>query len=63
MVGIEIVRELAFTSTIGVTVMIIMTNKVLLPILLVHEVRPRPQKKLKGNETAGAWLWEKIGQI
>jgi len=34
-VDIEIVRELAYTATIGVTVMII-TNKVLLPILLSY---------------------------
>ena len=62
-VDIEIVRELAFTSTIGVTVMI-MTNKVLLPILLSYmKFSSETAKKLKGNETAGAWLWEKIGPL
>ena len=62
-VDIEIVRELAFTSTIGVTVMI-MTNKVILPILLSYmKFSADTAKKLKGNETAGAWLWEKIGPL
>jgi len=43
-VEIEIVRELAFTATIGVTVMII-TNKMLLPILLsYYKFKPEQAK-------------------
>jgi len=60
-VEIEIVRELAFTATIGVTVMII-TNKMLLPILLsYYKFSPEQAKKLSGKETAGDWLWERLG--
>jgi hypothetical protein len=60
-VEIEIVRELAFTATIGVTVMII-TNKMLLPILLsYYKFKPEQAKKLSGKETAGDWLWERLG--
>jgi hypothetical protein len=60
-VEIEIVRELAFTATIGVTVMII-TNKMLLPILLsYYKFTPEQAKKLSGKETAGDWLWERLG--
>ena len=60
-VDIEIVRELAYTATIGVTVMII-TNKVLLPILLsYYKFSPEAAQKLSGKETAGDWLWEKLG--
>jgi predicted RND superfamily exporter protein len=58
-VDIEIVRELALTATIGVTVMII-TNKVLLPILLSYMALPdagHPQ----GKEAAGDSLWERMG--
>jgi hypothetical protein len=62
-VEIEMVRELAFTATIGVTVMII-TNKMLLPILLSHyKFSPAEAKKLAGKETAGDWLWERIGGL
>jgi hypothetical protein len=62
-VDIEIVRELAFTSTIGVTVMI-MTNKVLLPILLSYmKFSSETAKKLRGNETAGFKMWEAIGPL
>jgi len=62
-VDIEIVRELAYTATIGVTVMII-TNKVLLPILMsYYKFSPAEAKKLSGKETAGDWLWEKLGPI
>ncbi len=63
LVDIEIVRELAYTATIGVTVMII-TNKVLLPILLsYYKFSPEAAQKLSGKETAGDWLWEKLGPI
>jgi len=62
-VDIEIVRELAYTATIGVTVMII-TNKVLLPILMsYYKFSPQEAKKLSGKETAGDWLWEKLAPI
>ena len=62
-VDIEIVRELAFTSTIGVTVMI-MTNKVLLPILLSYmKFSSETAKKLHGKETAGFAMWEAIGPL
>jgi len=62
-VDIEIVRELALTATIGVTVMII-TNKVLLPILLSYmSFSETTVKKLRGKETAGNWLWTKIGPL
>jgi predicted RND superfamily exporter protein len=62
-VDIEIVRELAYTATIGVTVMII-TNKVLLPILMsYYKFSPAEAKKLSGKETAGDWLWEKLAPI
>jgi predicted RND superfamily exporter protein len=62
-VDIEIVRELAYTATIGVTVMII-TNKVLLPILMsYYKFSPAEAKKLSGKETMGDWLWEKLGPL
>jgi uncharacterized protein len=62
-VDIEIVRELAYTATIGVTVMII-TNKVLLPILMsYYKFSPEQASKLAGKETAGDWLWEKLGPL
>jgi uncharacterized protein len=63
LVDIEMVRELAFTATIGVTVMII-TNKMLLPILLsYYRFSPEQASKLAGKETAGDWLWERIGPL
>jgi uncharacterized protein len=62
-VDIGIVRELAFAATIGVTVMII-TNKMLLPILLSHyKLSPEEARKLVGKETSGDWLWERIGAL
>jgi predicted RND superfamily exporter protein len=62
-IEIEMVRELAFTATIGVTVMII-TNKMLLPILLsYYRFTPEQASKLAGKETAGDWLWERIGPL
>ncbi len=60
-VEIEMVHELALTATIGVSVMII-TNKMLLPILLSHmKFSDAAAAKLSGNETAGYALWERIG--
>lgn len=62
-VDIEIVRELALTATIGVTVMII-TNKVLLPILLSYmRISAASAQKLRGKETAGDWLWKRLGAL
>jgi len=62
-VDIQIVRELAYTSTIGVTVMI-MTNKILLPILLSYmKFSAKTANKLHGHETAGYALWEKLGVL
>jgi hypothetical protein len=58
-VRIEMVQELVFTATLGVTLMII-TNKVLLPILLSH-LRLAPGKaRLEGHETAGDPLWRRL---
>ena len=63
LVDIEIVRELAMTATIGVTVMII-TNKVLLPILLSYmRFSSTSAHKLRGKETAGDWLWTRMGPL
>jgi predicted RND superfamily exporter protein len=62
-VDIEIVRELALTATVGVSVMII-TNKVLLPILLSYmKFSNTTAQKLRGKETAGDWLWSRIGPL
>lgn len=62
-VDIEIVRELAFTATLGVTVMIV-TNKMLLPILLSYmKISAKSAQKLAGKETAGDALWERIGPL
>ena len=62
-VDIEIVRELAFTATIGVSVMIL-TNKVLLPILLSYlKISPGSAQKLRGKEKMGDWLWERLGPL
>ncbi|MFT3792283.1 MAG: efflux RND transporter permease subunit [Rudaea sp.] len=60
-VDIQIVRELALTATIGVTVMIA-TNKVLLPILLSYmKLSPKSAERLHGKETVGYALWERLG--
>lgn len=60
-VEVEIVKELAITATIGVTVML-MTNKVLLPILLSYmRFSATDAQTLHGKETAGDWLWERMG--
>lgn len=62
-VDIEIVRELAFTATIGVSVMIA-TNKILLPILLSYmKISASSAQKLRGKETAGDWIWERLGPL
>lgn len=62
-VDIEVVRELAVTATIGVTVMIV-TNKVLLPILLSYMRLPASAAlDFRGKETAGDRVWERIGYL
>jgi hypothetical protein len=62
-VQIEIVQELVYTATIGVTVMII-TNKMLLPIpMSYYKFSPEQATKLAGKETAGDWLWERISPL
>jgi len=62
-VDIKIVQELVITATIGVTLMII-TNKVLLPILLSYmSIKPEHAEKLQGKESALDGLWEKMGPI
>ena len=63
LVEIEIVRELAITATIGVTVMIL-TNKVLLPIMLSYmRFTSAEASKFRGNETVGYALWERMGSL
>jgi predicted RND superfamily exporter protein len=62
-VDIEIVRELALTATIGVTVMIL-TNKVLLPILLSYmRFSAAEAQRFHGKETTGYWLWNRLGPL
>ena len=42
----------------------IITNKMLLPILLsYYKFTPEQASKLAGKETAGDWLWERIGPL
>lgn len=62
-VQIEMVQELTITATLGVTVMII-TNKMLLPILLSFRTfSPEVAKRLGGHETMGYRLWESLGVL
>jgi predicted RND superfamily exporter protein len=62
-IDIEMVRELAITATVGVSVMIV-TNKMLLPILLSYmRFSPSEAKRHAGKETGGDWLWERIGPL
>jgi uncharacterized protein len=62
-VKIEMVRELAITATLGVSLMIF-TNKLLLPILLSFmKLSARDAKKIKGKETSGTWLWRRISAV
>jgi predicted RND superfamily exporter protein len=61
-VQIEMVRELVFTATLGVTLMIL-TNKVLLPILLSYiRFSPGTARKLEGHETIGDPLWRRLAR-
>ncbi|MNF58253.1 MMPL family protein [compost metagenome] len=62
-VQIEMVRELAITATLGVSLMIL-TNKLLLPILLSFmHFSAKDAASLKGKETVGDWLWERLGPL
>lgn len=63
LVDIEMVRELAITATLGVSVMII-TNKMLLPILLSFmRLSASDAHKLRGKETLGSGLWLRLGKL
>ena len=63
LVDIEMVRELAITATLGVSVMIV-TNKMLLPILLSFmRLSAADASKLRRKETLGAGLWERLGVL
>ncbi len=63
MVEIEMVRELTITATLGVTVMIV-TNKMLLPILLSYrKISPQQAQKMRGHEASADRLWEKFGVL
>lgn len=63
LVDIEMVRELAITATLGVSVMVV-TNKMLLPILLSFmRLSAADAQKLRGKETLGAGLWERLGVL
>jgi predicted RND superfamily exporter protein len=62
-IDIEMVRELAITATVGVSVMIV-TNKMLLPILLSYmRFSPGEAQRHAGKEAAGDWLWERIAPL
>jgi len=62
-IEIEMVRELAITATVGVSVMIV-TNKMLLPILLSYlRFSPSEAQRHAGKETGGDRLWERIGPL
>lgn len=63
LVDIQIVRELALVSTLGVTLMLL-TNKILLPILLSYMAfSARELAKFEGHETDGSATWEKLGWL
>ena len=59
-VQIEMVQELVITATLGVTLMIL-TNKLLLPILLSHmKLAPGEARGLHGHETMGDPIWRRL---
>jgi predicted RND superfamily exporter protein len=58
-VKIEMVQELVITATLGVTLMIL-TNKLLLPILLSHLSLAPGEARGHGHETMGDALWRKL---
>ena len=62
-VDIEMVRELTLTATLGVTVMII-TNKMLLPILLSYRrISPEQAKRMRGHEGSADRYWIRLGGL
>lgn len=62
-VQIEMVQEMTITATLGVTVMII-TNKLLLPILLSYRRLPAASaRQMAGHESIGDALWGKLGVL
>jgi len=58
-VKIEMVQELVITATLGVTLMIL-TNKILLPILLSYMRMAPGEARGHGHETAGDPLWRRL---
>jgi predicted RND superfamily exporter protein len=62
-VKIEMVQELVITATLGVLLMIL-TNKVLLPILLSYtKLTAKDAQKIRGRETIGDPLWRRLAPI
>jgi len=61
-VKIEMVQELVITATLGVTLMIL-TNKLLLPILLSYLAPPSAKAKPEGHETMGDPYWRRLSVI
>lgn len=62
LVDIGIVRELTLTATLGVTIMIL-TNKLLLPIMLSFLRYPGGGKQHEGNERVADHLWDRIAPL
>ncbi|HLX24317.1 MAG TPA: efflux RND transporter permease subunit [Usitatibacter sp.] len=58
-VKIEMVQELVITATLGVTLMIL-TNKILLPILLSYMRMAPGEARGRGRETLGEPLWRRL---
>ncbi|MCX7170083.1 MAG: efflux RND transporter permease subunit [Proteobacteria bacterium] len=62
-VKIDMVRELTITATLGVTMMIV-TNKMLLPILLSYmKISPAEAQRFRGKESSGDWLWVRFARL
>lgn len=62
-IKIDVVRELAITATLGVTLMIV-TNKMLLTILLSYmQLSSSDAKRAHGKEQAGDWLWLRLARL
>lgn len=63
LVEIDVVRELAITATLGVSVMIL-TNKLLLPVLLSFmSLSPEKARRLHGMERVGDRVWEAVAPL
>jgi predicted RND superfamily exporter protein len=62
-IKIEVIRELAITSALGVAVIII-TNLFLLPILLSYvELPEKYREKIAGRRTRTDAMWRKVGIV